>query len=530
MSEWSARAAGLLRAQPRIYLYFGLSLGLAMLAARPWLLGIDLFPGASANAVYESQSAMLLILVGAVSVLRWSATSERGYLWLALAVLPSSVLQLTGCVIDVTDPASRIFAGNRDEVGFWVNHVESLVLSAMFFAPSVRRWREGRPVVLALIAVGLTTGLLALTPLAIATGSGIFDGVADALSIVLFAGALVHILRQGEWAYAPVARGLFSATVVLLVNQVAYSPFATAREGDFVTASDLFKLAAATILTFVGVHELHRVFVQAVQSAKLLGAPNNHLLDAVVDLKAADDAKGRFLAMMSHELRTPLNGILGYAQLLRKGIAGALAERQLKYVDRIQENGDELLGLIESLLDAADVGAEESPLPVSAVSVLEAVKAAWSDVANPAERKGIRLATVVGDDVNVSANSAALGRVLRNLFANAVKYTPSGGHVSVSATRSGELVEIVVADDGIGIAEDQQKRIFERFTQVSEGRSRSFSGAGLGLAVSRHLLTRMGGRILVRSRLGGGSEFVITLLAAPSPEPARLERAATAHL
>lgn len=245
-----------------------------------------------------------------------------------------------------------------------------------------------------------------------------------------------------------------------------------------------------------------------------------------LQLHRASAAKSEFLAMMSHELRTPLSAIAGYAEILQLGMRGALNEAQGKDLARIQANQVHLLRIINDILDLAQV--ESGQMQIRSAPV------AMSDVVNAVEP--IVLPLVAGRDLNysvhpdvrtlvVTAERDRLTQVLVNLVANAIRFTPAGGNISISADAEGAdgRVRIHVTDTGIGIAPEKHEAIFQPFVQVEGGASRPAEGTGLGLAISRRLVEAMGGTLTVSSTLGGGSRFTIDL------QPAESAHVSAAH-
>jgi len=235
---------------------------------------------------------------------------------------------------------------------------------------------------------------------------------------------------------------------------------------------------------------------------------------------AADQAKGRFLANMSHELRTPLNGVIGMTELL---LTEALPPGQVTQVRTVRTSALSLLHTIDQILDiqALEAGRLELNLQPCALSgLIESVAGAWQD---QAREKG--LDAIYGADSNLAeyvlADEARLRQILVNLLQNSLKFTPAG---QVSFSVLGDVnhwVWFEVQDSGIGIARDDQPRLFQSFFQLDDSSARQFGGAGLGLAVSKRLVTLMGGEIGMHSEPGFGSTFWVRLPLKPvDPPPA----------
>ncbi len=225
------------------------------------------------------------------------------------------------------------------------------------------------------------------------------------------------------------------------------------------------------------------------------------------------DAKSRFLAAMSHELRTPLNAVLGFAQLLSMDSSVTLSDRQLRYLDNIQQSGRHLLSLINEVLDLSRVAAGQMPVQLERVHVAEAIDSVVGQSRSLIDEKRLRLKLAAGTELAVYADARRLEQVLWNLVSNAIKFTEPEGGIELGAKAAGSLIEIWVADTGIGIPAEQLSAIFDEFTQVESTLSRSYQGTGLGLALSRRLVELMGGTIEVTSSVGRGSRFLVRLRA-----------------
>jgi signal transduction histidine kinase len=233
------------------------------------------------------------------------------------------------------------------------------------------------------------------------------------------------------------------------------------------------------------------------------------------DLEATSRHKSEFLATMSHELRTPLNAIIGFSEVLRERMVGELNERQAEYLEDIHVSGRHLLALIDDILDIAKVEAGRTDHVLEDVDVGECLETGLMMVRERAMRGEVRLALDVDPGVApVRADGRRLRQIVFNLLSNAVRFTPPGGLVEVSAGATDGEVRVAVRDTGPGIAQEDRERIFESFHQAGDADRRD--GTGLGLALSRAFAELHGGRLWVESRPGEGSTFVLALPLVPA--------------
>jgi len=232
--------------------------------------------------------------------------------------------------------------------------------------------------------------------------------------------------------------------------------------------------------------------------------------------EAANAAKSAFLATMSHELRTPLNAVIGFSQVMRAETFGPLGGRYLGYARDIEESGQHLLEIINDILDIAKAEAGRVDLAEGEVDVADAVGAALRLLRRRAVQAGLALAAAVPDGLpRLRADPRRLKQMLLNLVANAVKFTPSGGEVRVSARLEPDgRLAILVADTGIGIAPEHLARVTEPFFQVDGSLARRHEGAGLGLPIVAAIMARHGGTLRLESELGGGATAILEFPAA----------------
>jgi signal transduction histidine kinase/CheY-like chemotaxis protein len=247
-------------------------------------------------------------------------------------------------------------------------------------------------------------------------------------------------------------------------------------------------------------------------------------------LEAANRHKSEFLASMSHELRTPLNAIIGFSEVLLERLFGELSAKQEEYLRDILDSGRHLLSLINDILDLSKVEAGRMELELGRFSLPEALENGLTMVRERASRHGIALNLEVDPAVDViEADERKVKQVIVNLLSNAVKFTPDGGQVGILAGLGSGEVRITVWDTGIGIAPEDQARIFEEFQQVGGLYGQQREGTGLGLGLARRFVELQGGRLWVESALGQGSRLTFTLpVRTMSPVEAASEAAQSA--
>ncbi|TAN32429.1 response regulator [bacterium] len=270
------------------------------------------------------------------------------------------------------------------------------------------------------------------------------------------------------------------------------------------------------------VQQLMSAFVTALDRMHLVA----QLKESNARLQDANRHKSVFLASMSHELRTPLNAILGFSELLIDANNGQYPPATRKrFLEQIHSSGKHLLGLINDILDLSKIEAGQMELRLQTVSVAEVVQQVLSTVEPLAAQKQIQIKPGEVDAGEITVDPGKFKQMLLNLLSNAVKFTPEGGVVTIQAQRLADAVEVAVADNGIGIAGEDQERVFNEFQQVDSGVGRQQPGTGLGLTLTRRFANLHGGDVRLVSELGKGSVFTLTLpteprrAMAPAPAP-----------
>ncbi len=393
-----------------------------------------------------------------------------------------------------------------------------LPLTLKAVAPSLYRKLEGDPV------YGSTSNAVSLF-LTVAGSSGTPQGP-------------VHpfLVRADEWAAsfaaklaALTAKTRARADALVATNRRSYSDsrdlLIGAGAGSLVLALALGLLLSDSFLVPLRKTQRRLAAIAAGDFAGHVEVPNRDEIGALAadvnrmsdelqrvygELEKASRHKSDFLATMSHELRTPLNAIIGFSEVLHEQMFGELNERQLAYANDVLEAGKHLLSLINDVLDLAKIEAGRMELELSPVAIPDVLRSAASMHSERARRGRIDLTlTTEPEEITVTADERRLRQVVFNLLANAVKFTPNGGRVDISARAEDGHVEVAVADAGPGIPPDDLETIFEEFEQTGDGKKAD--GTGLGLPLSRKLVELHGGRLWVESEVGRGSTFRFTV-------------------
>ena len=257
-----------------------------------------------------------------------------------------------------------------------------------------------------------------------------------------------------------------------------------------------------------------------VQEATAELAQQNELLRRQqIGLEQASALKSQFLANMSHEFRTPLNAILGYTHMLLNGVTGAVSETQKKGLTRIDSNSRHLLALINDILDITRIEAGRMPLNVTSFAIPELVNEVMSELEPIIKRSNLEVsARAAGKLPTLKSDRQKVKQIVLNLLSNALKFTPEGS-VTITARYDARsrMINIAVRDTGVGIAADDQVKVFEDFRQLDSSPARGYGGTGLGLSICRRLAQMLEGTIELESAVGRGSTFVLSL-------PTRLRR------
>jgi signal transduction histidine kinase len=242
-----------------------------------------------------------------------------------------------------------------------------------------------------------------------------------------------------------------------------------------------------------------------------LNRMNDELGRVYQELEAASQHKSEFLANMSHELRTPLNAIIGFSEVLTERMFGELNEKQEEYLKDIHASGQHLISLINDILDLSKIEAGRMELELTDFDLPTALDNALMLVRERAQRRSLMLQKDVDAGIGqIQGDERKIRQVVLNLLSNAIKFTPEGGRIELAAVPKDGCVELSVSDTGIGIAPEDQDKVFEEFRQVGTAEKKA-EGTGLGLTLCRKFIELHGGKIWVKSQLGVGSTFTFTI-------------------
>jgi signal transduction histidine kinase len=340
-------------------------------------------------------------------------------------------------------------------------------------------------------------------------------------SVVLLTGSNSSSLSVGggRFALRALAVCLLSAVVAGVFSGFRFTPDSTLIT-SIICAVSFF---GYTVIFSLRTHVEAKRFIG---TQRELRATNERMeeqrlkIEGALELaEAANRAKSAFLANMSHELRTPLNAIIGYAEMLEEDIDDATQRSDLQ---RIRSSGKHLLRMIDDVLDLSKIEAGKVELHVDVFDVGQLIDQVAATVRPLLDRNGNRLEVRQHEPLGVmTSDESRLRQVLLNLLSNAAKFTHQG-EVKVTSRRlsdaSGDSLSFEIRDSGIGMTPEQLDRLFVPFVQADSATTRKYGGTGLGLAISRRLCEMMGGDIAVRSDLGQGTCFTVTVPALWMPD------------
>ena len=503
-------------------------------------------------------TALCFVLAGASLAVavrpHQTATTEAIQQTLAALVATIAVLTFYEYVRGSESGFDLLLFGNRVTQVGWsppgriaINSAGSLLLYsfALIFIPHDRRKRDLRAqmfatpaLLIALVAIlGYVFGVRGMYAVSQSSGMALPTAIAH---LILGVGIIFAVRDRGvpallmdEGPAGVLTRRLLPAA---LLAPIALGIIRLAGEsaGMYETEFGVSLFAVASILTFVGL---------VLWSARVLRNTDKERMDllalekearahaehargeaeaARAEAERANNSKTDFLAVMSHELRTPLTAIMGYEELLSDGITGPVTELQRQQLGRINASAHHLLGLIDEILTFARVDIGRERVRWESMSVNHTLSDAAALVEPMASAKSLRLiVNLMSEDQSIQTDGTKLRQMLVNLLSNGIKFTEKGEVHLGCAVRDGVL-EVSIADTGVGIAAENIEYVFEPFWQAEQTPTRKTGGTGLGLSVTRKLARLLGGDVTVASRMGAGTTFLLTLpMKAPSGETVR---------
>jgi signal transduction histidine kinase/CheY-like chemotaxis protein len=316
----------------------------------------------------------------------------------------------------------------------------------------------------------------------------------------------MNFLLSRKWRVGLGLTLLFVCLTALVFEYVSTHPIQihlTSR--IFIFALVLFTMVVFVVLPMYSIIVTHEIRKRRRVETELIRAKE--------EAERASKFKDRFLSTMSHELRTPLNAVLGFSDLLADKRCGELNERQRRYVSHISTGGRHLLKLISDILDLSKIEAGRMELSCEDLSVANTIGEVISAMRPLAEKKVQTLTLNTDRGLSVHADATRFKQVLMNLVGNAIKFTPEGGSIEITAQQTGREVQVKVRDNGPGIPKKEQKRIFDAFYRLRKS-GEGVEGTGLGLAITESLVKLQGGSLGLESEPGHGSCFYFSLPAA----------------
>jgi signal transduction histidine kinase len=321
----------------------------------------------------------------------------------------------------------------------------------------------------------------------------------------------------------PAAESLFGCNAEELLDQPFGFPLAADEREEITVKRPDGGKAVAEMRVIETMWESEAAWLASLRDITMRKQAEDTLKRANEELKRLDQMKSDFISMVSHELRTPLTSIKNAVHLMASGKAGAINENQGRFLQMAVRNIDRLGGIVNDLLDLSKIEAGKMKFHFREVDMRSLLQHVAATFQPQAESSSVTLELDCPESLPMAyADSPRIEQVLCNLLSNAMKFTSAGGRVSITAKGMKDALEISVADTGVGISPEDQKKIFERFYQTGDSLTRTAQGTGLGLAITKQLVDAHGGRILLESQTGKGSRFFFTL---PLFSPRTLEMA-----
>lgn len=308
----------------------------------------------------------------------------------------------------------------------------------------------------------------------------------------------------------------FKLSETLVVNDCPLGQLVVSSSQNFLDDEKiLFKTCGAIvsqIIKSLEVTDIMNMQVKALQDGIVeINGFNKVIKEQNKKIIEADKVKTKFLSNVSHELRSPLNSIIGFSDILVSEIYGKLDEKQLEYIKDIQVAGIHLLGMVNEILDISKIESHTIKLNKTKFNLFLCVNEVLNILKPLYSEKNINIQNLIDENIEVFADYQKLQQIFFNLLSNAIKFTRENGEIKVFAKLSTKNIMISVADNGIGIAKENHKRIFKKFEQIASNEGGSTNSTGLGLSITKELVKLHGGTITLESELNEGAEFKIKL-------------------
>lgn len=308
----------------------------------------------------------------------------------------------------------------------------------------------------------------------------------------------------------------FKLSETLVVNDCPLGQLVVSSSQNFSDdEKTLFKTCGAIvsqIIKSLEVTDIMNMQVKALQDGIVeINGFNKVIKEQNKKIIEADKVKTKFLSNVSHELRSPLNSIIGFSDILVSEIYGKLDEKQLEYIKDIQVAGIHLLGMVNEILDISKIESHTIKLNKTKFNLFLCVNEVLNILKPLYSEKNINIQNLIDENIEVFADYQKLQQIFFNLLSNAIKFTREDGEIKVFAKLSTKNIMISVADNGIGIAKENHKRIFKKFEQIASNEGGSTNSTGLGLTITKELVKLHGGTITLESELNEGAEFKIKL-------------------
>jgi signal transduction histidine kinase len=370
--------------------------------------------------------------------------------------------------------------------------------AALTYLPSFEKFSQ-LTLAVAMIAPGI--GIVIMTAIMPPPYNSFY--YAGLIMVVIYGASLVRLRFLISALISLMLVGLYQV-VSTMINPIPFK--------DYVNNNFFLIMATAVGLFSAYIQEMY--IRRSHKAQKVIEAKNAAANVLLLEADKANRAKSEFLANMSHELRTPLNAIIGFSDILKKELFGALgSERYAEYVQDINDSGNHLLAIINDILDLAKAEAGKLTLQEEEVDVVRTLDDALRMCRGRAVASGIRLVFPdAGKSIYASIDERLIRQVVLNLLTNAIKFTETGGLVTLNVASSEEAgIVISVTDTGIGIAPEDIARVIRPFEQVETVLSRTHGGTGLGLPLTSKLTELHGGTLRIESAVGEGTTVSVAL-------------------